>query len=123
MDEKGILKLLQRISQHLGKAETHIKDNDWNGVGEVLSRVDGFQVEIKNNTPSVEVLLSQNPQFKEEYEPLKESVLEKTNQIISAIEEWKITHTEKITGSKNVLDNISKYYKPADISYYIDREE
>lgn len=77
----------------------------------------------KKNDPPVETLLSNNPSFKNQYEPLKKNLLEKANKVVSAIENWKLEYTGKITTSKNVLDNISKYYNPTNTSYYIDTKE
>jgi hypothetical protein len=123
MDENQILTLLTRISTKLDKGEACIKKNEWEAVGKLMTEVNTLQEKIKKNDPPVETLLSNNPSFQNRYKPLKKSLLDKTNRVISAIENWKLEYTEKITASKNLLDNISKYYKPPNSSYYIDQEE
>lgn len=123
MDENQILTLLTRISIKLDKGEVCIKKNEWEAVGKLFTEVNTLQEKIKKNDPSVETLLSNNPSFKTRYEPLKKDLLDKTTRVISAIENWKLEYTEKITASKNLLDNISKYYKPRNTSYYIDTKE
>jgi regulator of replication initiation timing len=123
MDENQILTLLTRISSKLDKGETYIKKNEWDAVGKLFTEINTLQEKIKKNEPPVETLLSNNPSFKKKYEPLKKNLLDKANKVISTIEKWKLEHTEKITASKNVLDNISKYYKPGNTSYYIDTKE
>ena len=123
MDENQILTILSRISSKLDRGEAYIKKNEWDAVGKLLTEVNTLQEKIKKNEPPVETLLSNNPSFKNRYEPLKKNLLDKANRVISAIEFWKSEYTEKITASKNVLDNISKYYKPDNTSYYIDTKE
>lgn len=123
MTEKEILILLGQISEKLDKGQTHINKSEWEAVGTLFSEINTIQEQIKKNDPSIETLLSQSPGFKAAYEPLKESLLKKTASTISAIETWKASQTEKISGSKNVLDNLSKYYNPSKKSYYIDTKE
>jgi hypothetical protein len=123
MDEKDILNKLGRVSNKLVKVGENIKNDNWDMVGKLLSQVNGIQEKIKNSPVSVETFLAQSPSFKKEYTFIKGKLLEQIKQNNAAIEEWKVKHTEKIASSKNALDNISKYYKPPDTSYYIDRKE
>jgi len=118
-----IISLLNRILQLLDNVSTHINENNWDMVTDIMSRVASFQTEIKNHSPSVETLLAQSSSFQREYEPLKASLLEKTEVVITGIEKWKVDQTGKISDSKNILDNMSRYYKPSTMSYYIDRKE
>jgi regulator of replication initiation timing len=115
--------LLNQISQLLDTVENHINENNWDMVTDVMARVASLQSEIKNHSPSVKTLQEQNPAFQREYEPLKDSLLEKAGQVISIIEKWKVKQVGKISNSKNVLDNLSRYYKPSTTSYYFDRKE
>ena len=123
MDENEIITLLSRISDHMDKGEAHIKKNEWDAVGKLFTEVNTLQEKIRKNNPPVKTLLLQNTSFKDQYEPLKKKLADKANQVISAINKWKEEHTEKISASKNVLDNISKYYNPDNKSYYIDTKE
>ncbi|MCP5048427.1 MAG: hypothetical protein GY940_14755 [bacterium] len=112
MDKKEILKQLKQVSKHLDTAESHIETNDWDAIAGLFSNIDDIQSKIKTNDPPIETLMAQNLAFKKEYEDIKTALLEKTTHIIATIETWKTLHTEKISGSKNVLDNISKFYQP-----------
>jgi hypothetical protein len=123
MDEKEIISSLNRIGDILDNAQSYIDKNEWDNLKLGLSQVDIIQAGIKTNHPSVDTLLAENSSFKSQFEPLKESVLAKSARVISSIEEWKQKNLEKITDSKNTLDNISKYYKPSQNSYYIDTKE
>ena len=78
-----IVSLLNLISQLLDNVEIHLKENNWDMVANVMSRVASFQAEIKNHSPSVESLLEKNPAFLREYEPLKAGLLEKTGAVIA----------------------------------------
>jgi len=123
MDEKTIISNLKNISQNLDTVSPLIKNNEWGSVGQILSDVDRIQEQIKKNTPPIDTLLLQNPSFKEEYEPLKQIILTKTARIISEIEAWKMAHTEKISDSRTLIDNIAKYSKSPNTSFYIDTKE
>ncbi len=123
MDEKEIISSLHRVVDILDHAQSYIDKNEWDNLKLALSQVDIIQAGIKSNHPSVDTLLSESSSFKSRFEPLKESILVKSAKVISSIEEWKQKHLEKITESKNTLDNISKYYKPSQNSYYIDTQE
>jgi hypothetical protein len=123
MLEKEILAFLNDISLKLDKGESLIKKNEWDAVGTLFSEVNAIQEKIQKSDPPVNQLAAENPSFKEQYEPLRELLVKKTTRVISVIEQWKVEQAEKITGSKNLLDNISKYYKPSNSSYYIDTNE
>lgn len=92
-------------------------------MSKAFGEAEKIQDKIKTGKPGIDSLLEKNPDFKANYEPLKASLMEKTDGIISAIEVWKEQNTGKIADSKNTLDNISKFYKPSSTSYYIDRKE
>jgi regulator of replication initiation timing len=123
MREKEILTILSDISRKLDKGERHIKKNEWDDVGTLFSEINALHEKVRKNDPPIKRLMAENPSFKEQYEPLREILLEKTTRVISVIEQWKSEQADKITGSKNLLDNISKYYKPSNSSYYIDTNE
>ncbi len=123
MNEKEIIARLSSISNDLDGSESLIRNNDWDAIGKLFSQFDSIQEKIKSSEPSVETLMARNASFKKEYENIKAALLEKTGRIVADIEEWKIKHTEKISGSKDILDNISKFYQPPTTSYYIDRKE
>ncbi|MCP4155570.1 MAG: hypothetical protein GY757_48045, partial [bacterium] len=95
----------------------------WDSVGKLLADVNAIQMEIKQNPVSVDDYSAKNPVFKKEYNALKGDVLKHIDINTAAIEEWRTAICSKIAGSKNTLDNISKYYKPAEGSYYVDTEE
>ncbi|MCP5104387.1 MAG: hypothetical protein GY950_13445 [bacterium] len=123
MDEKEILSRLERVSKKLEKVGDNINKNDWDGVEKLMAQVDNIQKKIINNPVKVESLMAQSPSFEKEYSSVKAKLLEQLGKNNPAIEERKVTHTEKIAGSKNVLDNMAKYYKPKNTSYYIDKKE
>jgi len=123
MSEKEILELLKHMLEKLDQGKDFIKENRWKDVGNTFSQIMETQEKIKNNNPSVEALISGNTSFKKEYEPLKEKLISRTKEIISIIKEWRLEQTGKISGSKNLLDSLSKYYKPTNSSYYIDTKE
>jgi uncharacterized protein Yka (UPF0111/DUF47 family) len=123
MDEKEILAHLRRISANLAKVGESLKKNDWDNVEKLLARVDEIQTKIKGNAIPVETFLARDPSFEKEYSTVKEKLLEQLKQNHTAIEAWKVKQTEKIAGSRNVLDAIAKYYSPPNTPYYIDKEE
>ncbi|MCX6584854.1 MAG: hypothetical protein NT166_32175 [Candidatus Aminicenantes bacterium] len=123
MDEKDILVHLRRISANLGKVGESLKKNDWDNVEKLLARVDEIQTKIKGNAIPVEIFLARDPSFEKEYSAVKGKLLEQLKQNHTAIEAWKVKQTEKIAGSRNVLDAIAKYYSPPNTPYYIDKEE
>lgn len=123
MDENEILALLRRISNTLGKVGEGLQKNDWDNVEKLLARVNEIQTKIKGNVVPVETFLSRNPSFEKEYCVIKGKILEQIKQNNTTIEAWKVKQTEKIAGSRNILDNIAKYYTPPNIPYFIDKEE
>jgi hypothetical protein len=123
LNEQDILELLNKISQNLDAGEICIGKNDWDTVGELFKEIDDIQIKIKANEPSLDTLTQQNPDFKTQVDANIALLQGKNNHVINVIEKWKQKHTEKISGSKDLLDNISKYYKPNQTSYYIDRKE
>lgn len=123
MDEKDILAHLRRISDNLGKVGESLKKNDWDNVEKLLARVNEIQTKIKGNAVPVETFLSRDPSFEKEYSAIKAKLLEQIKQNNTAIEAWKVKQTEKIAGSRNVLDTIAKYYTPPNTPYYIDKKE
>jgi len=123
MDEKEILNGLEKVSQNLDLVEKAIEKNNWDEVGLLLSQVNIIQAKINSSTPPLDILLAKNLSFEKQYTPLKESLITKTTRVISSIEEWKTKQLEKISESRNVLDNLSKYYRPSTISHYIDTNE
>ena len=123
MNEQEVLKQLEIISQHLDHSNSLVTENKWDAIENDFATIVDIRDKIKKNQPPVEALMEQSTTFKTEYELLKENILIKTDQVIASIETWKTTHSEKISQSKNVLDNISRYYQPSSSSYYIDRKE
>lgn len=123
MKDNEIIAILEQIPPLLEVTDADIRENKWDEVGQTLARITALQAKIKAATPDVDERLTKNPEFKAQYEPLKSALSKKIDQIIADIEKWKLSHTEKITDSKNVLDNIAKYYKPSNTSFYIDRKE
>ena len=123
MNEKQVLQQLHRLSQLLDDGQAHVEVQNWDAVAQSFGDAEKIQDKIKANTPDVTTMLAQNAEFKQSYQPLKASLMEKTTRIVNAIETWKSQHTGKIADSKNTLDNISKFYKPSSTSFYIDREE
>lgn len=123
MDEKEILSGLTKISEKLEKVGESIQNDNWDAVETYLSEANKIQEKIKKNPVKVEVFMAQNPSFEKEYSAVKSRLLEQLEQNVASIEVWKTKHTEKIAGSKNTLDNISKYYKPQNSSYYFDKKE
>lgn len=123
MDEKEILAQLRRISTDLGKVGESLKKNDWDNVEKLLARIDDIQTKIKGSEVPVETFLSRDPSFEKEYSAVKGKLLEQIKQNNTAIEAWKVKQTEKIAGSRNVLDTLARYYTPPNTPYYIDKEE
>lgn len=123
MDEKDILAHMHRISNLLEKTSGSLDIDDWENVEKWLAQVDEIQAAIKNNSIPVETLLARDPSFKKEYAAIKEKLMEQIRQNYTTIEEWKAKQTAKIAGSRNVLDNITRYYNAPNTSYYIDKAE
>ena len=123
MDEKEILKGLTKISENLGKVAESISNENWDNVETFLSEANKIQEKIKKNPIKVETFMAKNPSFEKEYSVVKSRLLEQLEQNMASINVWKMKHTEKIAGTKNTLDNFSKYYKPQKSSYYIDKKE
>jgi hypothetical protein len=123
MDEKEILNQLGQILSKLEKVGESIKNNDWEGVEKSLARAVKIQEKIKKNPVSIDDYMAQNPAFKKEYSSIKSKLLDRLQKNTAAVEAWKATHVEKIAGSKDALDNISKYFKPKKTSFYIDKKE
>ncbi len=123
MEDKEILEHMSNMSIRLKKVGEAVNNNDWERVGKLLEEVRAMESLIRTNPVSVETRLKQNPGFKESYETLKESLLEKVDGTARVLEEWKVVNTEKISGSKDILKNISRYHKHSHTSYYIDKEE
>jgi hypothetical protein len=123
MDEKEILNGLTRISENLGKVAENICNENWEGVETYLAEANKIQEKIKKNPVKVGTFMAQNPSFEKEYSVVKSRLLEQLKQNMASINVWKMKHTEKIAGTKNTLDNFSKYYKPQKTSYYIDKKE
>lgn len=123
MDEKEILIHLRRISTDLGEVGESLKKNDWDNVEKLLARIDEIQTKIKDNEVPVETFLARNPSFEKEYTAVKEKLLAQIEQNNTAIEIWKVKQAEKITGSRNVLDTLARYYTPPNTPYYIDKKE
>lgn len=123
MDDQNIIDILEQIPPLLEETDTNIRENQWDDVAQLLARITVLQEQVKAASPDVDTRLEKNPQFKARYEPLKSILSQKISEIIAAVEKWKLSHTEKISDSKNVLDNIAKYYKPSSTSFYIDRKE
>lgn len=123
MDEKEILNQLGQIFDSLETAGESIKSSDWDGVEKSLARVVKIQEKVKKNPVSIDTYMARNPSFKKEYTVVKTKLLDRLRQNTADIEAWKVTHVEKIAGSKDALDNISKYFKPKKTSFYIDKNE
>jgi regulator of replication initiation timing len=123
MNEKELLEQLNKVSQNLDASEICIGKNDWDSVLTLFNEIDTIQSKIKSNNPDVETLIQENSEFKEQFEAIKAILEEKTAHVIAVVEDWKVKHTEKISDSKDLLDNIAKYYKPTQTSYYFDRNE
>jgi len=123
MNEQDILVQMADIGKNLDKITNFIIDNNWDGVEGQLAKNAAIQEQIKKAGPDVETMMEQNPTFKMEYEFLKNTLMMKSQQVVESIEHWKSTHTEKISQSKAVLDNISKYNRQSKTSYYFDRKE
>lgn len=123
MDEKEIINQLGQILHKLEKVGERVKNNDWEGVEKFLARAVKIQEKIKKNPVSIDTYIGRNPSFKKEYSSIKTKLLDRLQKNTAAIEAWKVTHVEKIAGSKDALDNISKYYKPEKTSFYIDKNE
>lgn len=123
MDEKEILASLNQVYSHLEGVQPLIEKNDWEGVNTLLLQVQVIKDKIRNNNPKVETLISQSPSFNADYQPLKTAIMVKSAAIITIIEDWKQKHVSKISESKNVINNISKYYNPSNTSFYIDKNE
>lgn len=122
MDEKGILKALEDISGHLDKVPQAVAKNDWDAVSLLMSHVNDSQEKIRTSDVPLQEYLDRNPLFKKEYDAVKPVVLKKTGDVVATIEEWRTKQMGKIADSKNILDNISRYYQPSNRSYYIDRD-
>ena len=123
MDEKGILTALEEISAYLDQVSEAVTQNDWDSVSQLLSHVNDRQEKIRTGDTSLQEYLDSNGSFKKQYEVIKPVVMKKTEIVAERIQEWRTQQMGKIADSKNVLDNISRYYKPNQRSYYIDREE
>lgn len=123
MDEKEILNQLGRILSKLENVEESIKTNNWDGVEKSLARAVKIQEKIKKNPVSIDDYMAKNPSFEKEYSSIKPKLLEQLQKNTAAVEAWKVKHVEKIAGSKDALDNISKYFKPKKTSFYIDKKE
>ncbi len=123
MNENQILEQLAQLSQKLDEGETHIKTNSWDEVATLFSQAGKIQASIQNHQPPLDTLCARNPGFKKAYTEIKTVLLEKTERIITTIEKWKQEQVEKISDSKNTLNNISKFYSPNQTSYYFDRKE
>lgn len=112
-----------QISKKLDEGEEHIKNNRWDEVGILFTQAVAWQEKIASNEPSPDAMSAKNAAFKKEYEAMKNALLAKTKNIISLIENWRVEQTTKISGSKNVLNSLSNYYKPGSGAYYIDTKE
>ena len=123
MDEKEILNRLGQIFDSLEMVAESIKTNDWDGVEKSLARAVKIQESLKKNPVSIDTCMARNPAFKKDYSSVKSKLLDRLRQNTAAIEAWKAKHVGKIAGSKDALDNISKYFKPKKTSFYIDRKE
>ncbi len=123
MDEKEILNQLGQILKKLETVGESINDNNWDRVEKSLARATKIQEKIKKNPVSIDTYMDRDPSFKTDYSAIKSKLLDQLQKNTAAIEAWKATHVEKIAGSKDALDNISKYYKPKKTSFYIDKKE
>jgi len=123
MDENEILNRLGQIFDSLEAVGERIKANDWDGVEKSLARAVKIQESIKKNPVSIDTCMARDPSFKKDYSSIKSRLLDRLRQNTAAIEAWKVKHVGKIAGSKDALDNISKYFKPQKTSFYIDRKE
>ena len=82
-----------------------------------------INAKITNNPTSINTLISQNPDFKEKYSQMKQTLLQKTDDLTASIETWIKNQQQKIAGSKNVIDNLSKYAPQKNTAHYIDKKE
>lgn len=111
------------MTDSLGKIEEKIHAGDWDAVGELFSQINDIEKKIRKNPVTVDTLIAQSPSFKKEYAAVKGKLLENVGHTKTVIQEWRQQQMEKISSSKNVLDNLSKYYNPKKSSYFIDKKE
>lgn len=123
MDEKTILKHLDTMCRHLERVSALVDENKWDDVKTTLAQVRKMDDKIQAQKEAVENFKAQNSSFKKQYSDVKEKLLKQANESKDAIQGWITGTTGKISDSKNVLDNISKYYSPGKTSYYIDKKE
>ncbi|MCP4220523.1 MAG: hypothetical protein GY765_38195 [bacterium] len=123
MDEKQILSLLSGMLEKLKQIPASINENNWNKVSELLTAVTDIETKIKNCGISIDDLAANNSVFSEDYSSIKAQLLDQVEKNRALLEEWITGGVERIAGSRTVLDNISKYYKPPNTSYFIDKNE
>ncbi|MGE5340813.1 MAG: hypothetical protein ACM3SY_04950 [Candidatus Omnitrophota bacterium] len=123
MDDKAILGSLRLISDNLDHIETYIHANNWEKVGLATTQVKALQVDLAAADPDWDRRLAQNPTLKNDYQALRDAIITKTERIVASIQGWKSQQLEKISASRNVLDNLSRFYKSSTQSYYIDTKE
>ena len=123
MKDIEIIDQLKIFLNQLEESKTLIEKNQWNDVTSLFSKINHQHDAIRTEDPSIKNRCEENPSFKSEYESLKEILETKVKEIIQAIDTWKSTQVEKISGAKNVMQNISNYYQTPNKSYYFDRKE
>ncbi len=82
-----------------------------------------LQKKIKDTGVDIDALLENDQTFANQYYPLKANVLTLIDANTAAIKEWKINNSNKVTGSTEKIDQITKYFKSPQTSYFIDKHE
>ncbi len=118
-----VLNKLNTINNFLNRIDTLIEENKWDEIVSIFDQINAINNYLESRSLEVNSYIEKYGSFFKKYNDKKSGILELTVKIEKKIKKWIENQKVKIAGSKNIVDNISRYKKKNELSYFIDKKE